>query len=213
MRRCYVARRLPDRSDRPDTEALDRAPPRQPVWSATKREFCNEKEKVRTPDGRRHHDDQVDAKGSLFRGFRLTKTVTCADSLVTADNRALSAPTRSDLVASPHVTNNQGTTALPHDHRVIPTESPCEPGSRAKAMIRDRPRYASVVLRFHRAAVSIEGILDQPRKGVVGVRDLRDTADRRSDSRLSCLRNLGRKPGTGVAHGSTFFPIRKSVTA
>ena len=56
-------------------------PPRQPVGSATKREFCNEKVKVRTRT--------ADAMGSLFRGFRLTKTVTCADSLVTADNRAL----------------------------------------------------------------------------------------------------------------------------
>ena len=104
-------------------------------------------------------------------------------------------------------------TALPHDNWVIPTESPSEPGARPKAMIRDRPRNASVVLRFHGGAVSVEGILDQPRKGVVGVRDLCDTADSRSDSGLSRLRNLGRKPGTGVGHGSTFLPIRKSVTA
>ena len=140
--------------------------------------------------------------------------LTCADRLVTVDNRRI---TRASTGWAPRVSaigrEEPGNACARSEQQVIAPESPSEPGSRPKAMIRDRPRYASVVLRFHRGAVSVEGILDQPRKGVVGVRDLCNTADSRSDPRLSRLRNLGRKPGTGVAHGSTFFPIRKSVTA
>jgi hypothetical protein len=52
-------------------------------------EFCNEKEKVRTPDGQLHHEDQLSTPRVAVPRLRLTKTVTCADSLVTADNRAL----------------------------------------------------------------------------------------------------------------------------
>jgi len=185
-----------------------RSPPRNSRsfrWQRNR--TCNETCQAE-PTRRAHRRSATDAK-ALFAAHLKGRALTCTDTAVTTESRALREPTLSGL----GVTEIREMTATTSRQQVIPTESPSEPGSRPKAMIRDRPRYASVVLRFHGGAVSVEGILDQPRKGVVGVRDLCDTADSRSDSGLSRLRNLGRKPGTGVGHGSTFFPIRKSVTA
>jgi len=186
------------------------AAPRQDRRSATKPEFCNE---TCSPGTGCNATVPIATDARALSAAEVEVPLTCTDALVTTDNRALCEPTLSGLEPSPQVTKDQGKDSTTSQPLVIPTESPSEPGSRPKAVIRDRPRYASVVVRFHRGAVSVEGILDQPRKGVVGVCDLCDTADSRSDSRLSRLRNLGRKPGACVAHGSTFFPIRKSVTA